>query len=1676
MIRVVFLVFALTVCATSALAQFPATCDSRKECIGQAVSLTVSSGRSAHFIEILNQPIKPRQTALTVEMWVKVERQAGQRQFLGGLWGPNRDVNDVWVLYIDESDRLTFEVNPEATALGSTDNTIVQAQASGIYNRWAHIAAVFDGSTASVSLFIDGQMVAGPVTNAAYPVNTLKPLSRGDLSTRIGSCNAIADNENLYRTLLGMFDEVRLWERALTPTEINCQKDRSLNGNEANLRVYYRCNEPVNNVVQMCDATGNGFTGLLRAGATNKASDRVAKKSLTVTPRFITDTIKCDTTRTWFLTVSDTSICGSAAVVSVRGPEKSLFTITPTNITLVPGTPITLTLTYRGTNIGGFVDSVEIRPTNRCGLPSTFVKLTLNRITQVGASRNFIRYDTLFVGCKERNSMDSTVTVCNTSDQLSLPGKDVTITSWYTNDNTAFRLISPGLPLMLRPGQCTTFVVRSLVKDTTNDYFDTLRLVTSDSCQRAPLTIALRGTTQEVIGLFQSGSLTRLSDTMKFENTCPGQLSGPRYYAWQNLTLAQISIDSLTVPADFTHYRLAYPQILNPRTGNQPNAIRFKPRNPGRQLDSFIIHTRIQGCTIEKMIYVSGRGLDNKVEWSVKDLIDFGNVIVGQQRTLNVVAHNRSEFDTLSISLYVERGEAFTLLSGTGRRIPPKDSTTIPITFRPIDSIEYLDRLCFFETRCYTVGCIPLRGKGILETFRFSPLVMETQNVIACAAREDTVYIVNLTPTDQTITGVTFQNPSAKFTAVDPPLPWTRFTIPTGDSIRFIFRYTPNDVTRDRADRAFISFKSASLKDWQVQLIGTSATPRLFVTSYTAFGTVEVGDRRQATLIVENTSSLPVLVDSLSIGAGFTILATSRVLPITLQPRDSIRVDVEFAPTASTTYNAQLAAHSESPCSIKGTGDLNGRGVIIELESALSLVNFGYIRPCECSQRTIELLNGSLVFDMTVENVWIDSAGVPGGKPQFFIWTSVFSPAGTVPYTIPPGKRDTVTIVFCPRTPALDAQTEVKAAFHVKARGSQWSRELETFLYGKRSMTFKPTPVSVQFPYGVIDVLSATALNVMVSIPSGLTNPGQDDVVIDSVTFMPNDRVFSVTSPLTWPQTILNGDSLRIQIRQRPRAPRDYRARLVLHYSKPCLGTDTTVLVRGGGFAQPKGLTFAYDLKRAIPDTFNLISCDTLEIPVWSSITIDASVVDITMRIDFDSTQLRLLDVTSPLLQGSCTSATGGITYTPDTIFVPSPYGGMQLTLKNVCGIDSLSPIVWLRFVTLNNNRANSPVTIDSINFDTEDVILYKLIATGDVGTILGLKSEIQIRQATAFDSVRILDCVDRTVTVFNSGDITNTVNQLLDLPLYTSIVSSIPPLGDSVRAGDSAVITIRFCPRSERSVDTNMVAVSGFPCDTRDTAAATGYGYAPELSLAMAAMKTFWVPDSLAGFIGDTIEVPVMVEKDVNAMYGGTTYWLNALSFDVELAFNPRALKFIDASYLSKPSMVVDAPTPGLVRIQTTTADTIKAGEMARLRFVVTVPDLDRNDIVVSATGFVSDSLQFLDIVPQNAATPFVTSGSCNITVVKFSPVAQPSLALYPNPVLNDATVVFSIQETVPVVIELIDANGQAVRALMDGSMTLSGGEYAVRFNTAEHAAGVYLVRLSAGVFTSTVPFLIVK
>ncbi len=1656
---------------TGLKAQYPAACDKDKSCNNSpALTLTVFSDKGTHYVDVAKYSVKDKlQTALTFEGWINLTRVNGKQQFIGGLWGPSFDVNDVWVVYISPNDELVFEVNGDGTKLKSLDNTIVRAPFSPYFGKWTHIAAVFDGATQATFLYING-VLSGIANNTQYPTRYLRPTDEKQQSKvplQIGSCNGLSDNKSLFQNFKGQMDEIKVWTRALTAPELLCQKDKELNGNEAGLLVYYRCNEAAGNI-SLCDATGKGYTGEMKSGASCQKSTRTVPQTVVASITNIGGTIKCVNSDVYNVTITDTSICGSSVTMRIDNRDAAAFSLTQNTASLATKTPVTFQVRFNSSLIGSIVADLKITPTNPCGT-EILIPIRLTRQTELRYTTSRINFDTLYAGCQEQLYKDTTFRICNQSDSVGA-ARPLTLSGFTVRYPQMFRVVSPAtFPQTIPIGGCIDITVRFYSKDTSGIYFDTLKTLSNDKCPGI-VVIPIRGVVREVLGLYDPSGKNRL-DSAKFGTECVGQLSNPILWTWKNLTSRDVTVDTIIIPTGFTGRRLRFPFVLKPNTGQEQNVFRFFPNRSGNFKDSVIIRARIQGstCSIIRKVYVSGRGYEAKVEWST-NLADFGNVIVGQEKTITVIAKNTAP-DDLRVSFYPKSGEVFFLTGAKSVTIPSGQTVSIPITFRPIKDSMYIDELCLFEQRCFTTDCIPIQGRGVIETFKYEPIVMRTDNVIGCQSALDTLDIVNVVNTDQVISQIQLSDPSGRYTIIDPSVIPTSITVPVGKSARFIFRYTPNDVAQDRADRAYLRYISQNVQ-WAAPLFGTSATPKLALTTLTVYGTLEVGDKKRDSITIENISTLPVRVDSLYIPPGFTLISTSRPMMTILNPRDSIQVVLEFAPTAAQTYDGQVKVFSESPCtSISTIGNLKARGIILQLEAPLSLINWGFVKPCDCITRELPLINQSLVHQMKVDSLWIDSVNVPGGTPQFWKWTSSYSPNGTFPFSIPPDTRDTVRLTFCPRTPAEDKFVNCAAKMRLKASGSGWSASYQVYLLGKRSLIYKPAPPTNQFVPARVDTISTPRI-ITVSIPSILTNPDQYPVIIDSVSFVPEERVFtySDTRGRTFPITLSPGDTLRIRVDFKPRAHRTYTAKMLLHVSKPCADIDTTVFLTGNGFAPAFGLDFNFDNKRIEIDTFKITTCDTLLVPVYCTRQIPANLVDIFCRLGYDTTEFRYVGATSDYLNTQCFTQ-----YSPSISAKPSPTVGTEFVLKNFCDVDSLKPFVIAKFLSKTGMRADRQITVDSISFDTEQTILFQILAGADEGRVIVQKTEITIIDTVNFDSVRVLDCADRTITVKNTGDVPVVVDSLPGLGKDLSIVGSVPPNTQVLNVGDSIVYTVRFCPSRELQSPSELIARSIVPCTVFDSTSVAGTGYAPDIPMGLAFSKNFVFPDSLAGTLGDTVTIPVYIEKDFSATYKGTTYWLKAMNFDVNVNYNPRALKFLSASSSITQTLGV-VPSLGSISLNYTNMDDVKAGEIASLKFVVTVPDTLISPMRVVASNFYTDSLQFIDIIPVAGRSPFITGGECTITTLKYSTV-NPSLTQNrPNPFNGSTIIEFTTLETAPVTLKVYSVTGELVRTILDGSQVLIGGNYSIDISAENLNAGVYYYVLQAGMFFDTRTMTVVK
>lgn len=144
---------------------------------------------------------------------------------------------------------------------GSLANKAIDATAGPVVadGGWHHAVLLVD--TNGGRIFLDGNLLANNAwSGAAGAVSSTTPLTIGALT------NAPPNNYPYF----GDVDEVTLWSRALSTTEIAAQKNLPLAGTEANLVGYWRLDETSGTAT--FDATTNAHTGALSGTVTRTGS------------------------------------------------------------------------------------------------------------------------------------------------------------------------------------------------------------------------------------------------------------------------------------------------------------------------------------------------------------------------------------------------------------------------------------------------------------------------------------------------------------------------------------------------------------------------------------------------------------------------------------------------------------------------------------------------------------------------------------------------------------------------------------------------------------------------------------------------------------------------------------------------------------------------------------------------------------------------------------------------------------------------------------------------------------------------------------------------------------------------------------------------------------------------------------------------------------------------------------------------------------------------------------------------------------------------------------------------------------------------------------------------------------------------------------------------------------
>ncbi|RQO35573.1 hypothetical protein DBR39_17935 [Chryseobacterium sp. KBW03] len=186
----------------------------------------------------------------TKEAWIYVKSLNSQNNIISG--GDSDGLHAFWIP--NSSGKLSAGHNGDWYALEDSVPLSI--------NTWHHVAVTYDAASTTMKLYKDGQLRSTKTD--------VDPVDEGN-TVRIGAFNDAANS------FTGTMDEVRIWNRALSSSEIANTMNCELSGPETGLIAYYKFNQGIVNannasVTTLLDSSGNNYHGTLHGFALNGSS------------------------------------------------------------------------------------------------------------------------------------------------------------------------------------------------------------------------------------------------------------------------------------------------------------------------------------------------------------------------------------------------------------------------------------------------------------------------------------------------------------------------------------------------------------------------------------------------------------------------------------------------------------------------------------------------------------------------------------------------------------------------------------------------------------------------------------------------------------------------------------------------------------------------------------------------------------------------------------------------------------------------------------------------------------------------------------------------------------------------------------------------------------------------------------------------------------------------------------------------------------------------------------------------------------------------------------------------------------------------------------------------------------------------------------------------------------
>ncbi|HEY3430558.1 MAG TPA: LamG domain-containing protein, partial [Cyclobacteriaceae bacterium] len=128
------------------------------------------------------------------------------------------------------------------------------ANIPNVEGKWVHVCVVMM-SPFDIDLYLNGVNLGGSTTG-----ESMQPMALSSPGDHAKSGYQIS-NDGLEYKMKGMIDEIRLWNRALTQSEVRSTMCKKLSGNESGLVGYWNFDETSGTTA--IDKSSNGFNGEL---------------------------------------------------------------------------------------------------------------------------------------------------------------------------------------------------------------------------------------------------------------------------------------------------------------------------------------------------------------------------------------------------------------------------------------------------------------------------------------------------------------------------------------------------------------------------------------------------------------------------------------------------------------------------------------------------------------------------------------------------------------------------------------------------------------------------------------------------------------------------------------------------------------------------------------------------------------------------------------------------------------------------------------------------------------------------------------------------------------------------------------------------------------------------------------------------------------------------------------------------------------------------------------------------------------------------------------------------------------------------------------------------------------------------------------------------------------------